>query len=98
MAPFSSCITTLPAIRQMRISQLIIFLTILALVSCDKNMPGGFWRTFDRKSIVKNESDQGPYGGHRIIHWVTDKKGTYDQKSVLEFATSNGWNPTDTLR
>ena len=61
-------------------------------------MPGGFWTTFDKKSIIKNESDQGPYGGHRIIHWQTVTTRTYNQKSIIEFATSNGWTPTDTLK
>ena len=69
----------------------------MTLVSCDRNMPGGFWETFDKKSIVKNESDQGPYGGHRVIHWENATKGTYNQKSIIDFAVLNGWTPTDTL-
>lgn len=81
----------------MKILQLINLLSIVTLVSCDRNMPGGFWETFDKKSIVKNESDQGPYGGHRVIHWENATKGTYNQKSIIDFAVLNGWTPTDTL-
>lgn len=60
-------------------------------------MPGGFWTTFDKKSIVKNENDQGPYGGHRVIHWETNNTGAYNQTAITDFATSNGWTLTDTL-
>ena len=69
----------------------------MALTSCDRDMPSGFWKIFDEKSIVKNESDQGPFGGHRIIHWETSIPGTYNQKTIIDFATSNGWNVTDTV-
>ena len=79
----------------MKIYQLIIILT---LVSCDRNMPGGFWKNFDKKSIVKNESDQGPYGGRRVIHWETSSAGTYNQKTITDFAASNGWTLADTLK
>jgi hypothetical protein len=61
-------------------------------------MPGGFWTKFDKKSIVKNESDQGPRGGHRVIHWATSAIGTYSQKEIIDYAISNGWTPTDTLK
>lgn len=67
-------------------------------MSCDKNMPGGFWTKFDKKSIVKNESDQGPHGGHRVIHWTTSTTGTYNRKAIIDYAILNGWTPTDTLK
>lgn len=60
-------------------------------------MPGGFWNAFDKNSIVVNESDQGPYGGHRVIHWKSSINGIYNPKSIIGFATSNGWIPVDTL-
>lgn len=61
-------------------------------------MPGGFWEKYENKFIVKNESDQGPYGGHRTIHWTAKEKGTFDEKRILDFAISKEWYPTDTMR
>jgi len=85
---------TLVSITAMR-QFLPTFLVILTLTSCDKNLPGGFWKNFKSDLIKHKESDQGPYGGTRSIFWSTSEQGTFTEKKVLDFATANGWEPVN---
>lgn len=45
--------------------------------------------------LVKNISDQGPYGGHIAIYWKSDKTNTFTSTKVLTFANKNGWTLVD---
>jgi hypothetical protein len=68
------------------------FLLLIAftLLGCNKMTPAGFWKNFDPKHIVEGISDQGPWGGHRVIHW-RNLTGRYNESDVLKFASHNGW-------
>jgi len=65
------------------------------LTACGKLTPAGFWANFQKDFLVENISDQGPWGGHRAMYWNADKQNTFCPKSVLDFATKNGWQLTD---
>jgi len=60
-------------------------------------MPAGFWTNFKKSLLVKNISDQGPYGGTRAMYWKTDKQNTFISKTILDFASKNGWQFVDSL-
>jgi len=74
-----------------------LFLLILAVVfvSCNKLTPAGFWKSFDSDHIIKNSSDQGPWGGHRTITWK-NQANIYNSADIIKFAESNGWKLSDT--
>jgi|SRR5579875_2928516 len=67
----------------------------LAFASCNKATPAGFWKNFKKDLLVKNISDQGPYGGHRAIHWKSDKTNSFTSNDALDFARKNGWTLID---
>jgi len=71
----------------------ILSIVILAMLlpSCAKLTPASFWKSFQKKLIVKYESDQGPWGGHREIHWKATGTKTFEIQNVLDFAKKNGW-------
>jgi hypothetical protein len=76
-----------------------LFLLILILFvfnSCDKVTPAGFWKDYQQDKITNNKSDQGPWGGQRIIKWLN--KETFNPKDINEFATKNGWTLIDSLK
>ena len=75
---------------------LIIGLT-LGFTSCNKVTPAGFWKNYKDKFLLKNISDQGPYGGHRAMYWKAEKPNTFTSKSVIDFATKNSWNFVDSF-
>lgn len=74
---------------------LLKLILILAFISCKKATPTGFWKTYKKDFLVKNISDQGPYGGHRAVYWKSANPYTFDTKDILEFATKNGWTLVD---
>jgi len=74
---------------------LLTLIWALTFISCNKATPTGFWKNYKTNFLVKNISDQGPYGGHRAIYWKSGKPLTFDTKSILEFAIKNGWTFTD---
>jgi len=82
----------------MRIRPFILLTLILtfAFISCNKATPSGFWKNYKTNILVTNISDQGPYGGHRAIYWKSESS-FFDTKSILDFATKNGWTLTDSL-
>ena len=63
----------------------------LAFLSCNRATPAGFWKSYQKNFLVKNISDQGPWGGYRAIYWKTDKTKTFNSSNVLAFARKNGW-------
>lgn len=76
----------------------LLFFTLiltLAFASCNKATPAGFWKNFKKDLLVKNISDQGPYGGHRAIYWKSDKANDFTSTHVLAFAKKNGWTLVD---
>jgi hypothetical protein len=67
--------------------------------------PANFWTRYQKDLIVKNMSDQGPWGGYRAIDWLAEKEHTFNSKVVLAFALKHGWQfmdsinfPTDSLQ
>jgi hypothetical protein len=74
---------------------LLTLILTLAFASCNKATPAGFWKNYQKKFLVKNISDQGPYGGHRAIYWKVDKPNSFISSSVLDFAIKNGWTLVD---
>jgi len=75
----------------------IALISTLAFISCNKATPTGFWKNYKKDLLIKNISDQGPYGGHRAVYWKSDKSYTFDTKNILDFATNNGWTLNDSL-
>jgi hypothetical protein len=61
------------------------------LASCTKVSPAGFWRGYRSGVIVAQESDQGPWGGSRWIHWVARGSENFEISDVVQFAKDNGW-------
>ena len=76
---------------------LLTFILIIVFISCNKAIPTGFWKNYKANILVKNISDQGPYGGHRAVYWKSEKPFNFDTKNVLDFAAKNGWTLTDSL-
>lgn len=75
-----------------------LFVLSIALFSCNKLTPAGFWKSFKKDLIVKNYSDQGPWGGCRELHWKTNKKNSFTFKIISEFASKNGWQLSDSIK
>ena len=75
----------------------LTLISTLAIISCNKAAPTGFWKNYKTEFLVRNISDQGPHGGHRAIYWKTKKPLIFDTKNILEFARKNGWTLVDSL-
>ena len=73
----------------------LIVIVTLAFTSCSKATPAGFWKNYRKDLLVKNISDQGPYGGHRAVYWKSDEANTFRSANVLVFARKNGWTFVD---
>jgi hypothetical protein len=72
----------------------LLFLLIGLIIlceSCSNLSPAGFWTSFHQELIIKHESDQGPWGGKRIIHWKTKSTKPFNEKELLNYATKNDW-------
>jgi hypothetical protein len=59
--------------------------------------PAGFWNNFHRSSILTKDSDQGPWGGHRILTWKTETKNTFTDHELIEFTDKNDWKLLDSI-
>jgi hypothetical protein len=81
----------------MGIKSFTLWILILSLVfvSCNKGTPAGFWKGYNSRFLIKNISDQGPYGGHRAIYWKADGKNTFSSIDIIHFANKNGWTFVD---
>jgi hypothetical protein len=73
---------------------LTTFLTF-AFSSCNKATPSGFWKNYKTEFLQKSISGQGPYGGHRAMHWKADKTNTFSSSNILDFSKKNGWTLVD---
>ena len=73
----------------------LTFILAFAFVSCSKVMPSGFWNDYQKEFLIKNNSDQGPSGGHTAIYWKANKPNYFTSGDVLEFAIKNGWTIVD---
>ena len=40
---------------------------------------------------MRQQSDQGPWGGHRWIHWESPDVGAFPEVEVRQFAQNHGW-------
>jgi len=68
---------------------------LAAPVACNRLGPSGFWTRHHADLIVFQENHQGPWGGHRVIHWAHAKASTFTEASARAFAERNGWKFVD---
>ena len=80
----------------------LIFITIGLLIgislltnSCNKITPAGFWKNYHKDLQLKKISDQGPWGGYRIIHWESKDSCYFEINDILKYADKNGWTLID---
>jgi hypothetical protein len=76
----------------------IIIFSVIVFTSCSFfPSPEGFWRDYQDDYQTESVSDQGPWGGKRIIHWKKES-GKFDKSDVAKFAIENGWSlQSDTI-
>ena len=79
----------------MKIWSAILVTLVFVLSACDKKAPAGFWTNYEKELIVQNISDQGPWGGNRVIHWSSETAATFDNEKIIEFANKNNWTIID---
>jgi hypothetical protein len=78
-----------------RFSNYILFFIFgILIISCSRFVPAGFWQNYQKKLIQKEQSDQGPWGGYKIVHWES-KNGDFETNDILMFAKENGWTLID---
>jgi hypothetical protein len=80
-----------PGFRLLKCVLSLVSMAFLCM-ACSKAIPAGFWKSYHHESIVRQASDQGPWGGWRWIHWEADKTGTFSEKDILLFAEKHGWS------
>jgi hypothetical protein len=61
------------------------------LVGCHSLTPSGFWKGYRSDSIVKQFSDQGPWGGERWILWQAVTTEGFSEADAQRFAVGHGW-------
>jgi hypothetical protein len=69
----------------------------VALSSCHRATPAGFWLDFRKDLLVRSVSDQGSYGGKREIFWKSSSNKHFSPEEFIEFATRNGWQLADSI-
>jgi hypothetical protein len=77
----------------MRTKQLLS-VTCLLLILCSCGPIGGaarFWKTYKPELIVAQQSDQGPWGGHRWVQWESRNAGVFSEREAKKFAIEHGW-------
>jgi hypothetical protein len=74
---------------------LLICILAAAFIACNRATPAGFWQNFKEDLLVKNISDQGPYGGHRAVYWRSDKEQSFNSNETIKFAKMHGWTFVD---
>ena len=83
---------------KLKIKSILAILTLLFLVTaCSKTAPAGFWANYQKDLITTKVNDQGPWGGNSEIHWKSNSAKKFSTKEILDFATKNGWQLTDSL-
>ncbi len=68
------------------IASLVVFWT----ASCT-HAPAEFWTSYKKENIVKQFSDQGPWGGLRWIEWESKDSVIFSENQLIRFATDEGW-------
>jgi hypothetical protein len=82
-----------------KIKNALIFIGVLVLAGCKTIGPAAFWNDFDDGHMVKNITDQGPWGGYRLLYWKNTQR-PYKAKDVVIFAALHNWQhfKTDSLK
>jgi hypothetical protein len=65
------------------------------ITSCNKMTPAGFWKNYHKDLKIKEFSDQGPWGGYRIVHLETKNNYNFEINDILKYAKENGWTLID---
>jgi hypothetical protein len=82
----------------LRIKNKLVILTLIVLMtSCNKFLPAGFWISYKTELITSKESNQGPWGGHRLLKWRSKELKSFTSQSMLDYAYKNGWILTDSI-
>ena len=76
---------------RIRTSFTAVFAIAAMTNACSKAIPAGFWATYQKRMIVNSNSDQGPWGGSRWIHWIGKDTNTFTPATAAGFATEHGW-------
>lgn len=76
---------------------LTIFSLTVLVTSCSEQTPAGFWTDFHKDAIVTKNSNQGPWGGHREMHWKSSTPNTFTDKELIEFGNKNDWKFLDSV-
>ncbi len=66
----------------------------ILIVSCSRMVPAGFWFNYQKELLQKEQRDQGPWGGYRILHWES-QTNEFEINDILKFAKENGWTLMD---
>ena len=74
-----------------------IISALLMCHSCSYTSPADFWTRYKNDLIVFNTSDQGPWGGSRVIHWSSPKAAAFSVISIRAFAEKHGWKYVETI-
>ncbi len=77
------------------LNRLLVVGAAVLLQSCYDLTPAGFWATFRKENLIKNQSDQGPWGGHRELYWKSNDKYAFTSAQFIDFASKNGWQFVD---
>lgn len=76
----------------------LLFGLQLSLIACEKFAPAGFWNDFHKHLIVENESDQGPWGGHRSMSWkATSGAQFFTDSQIVDYAKPHDWVLVDSF-
>ena len=70
---------------------LAIAIVASALAGCKPLVPSGFWKGYRSDAIVKQFSDQGPWGGERWILWESRSGEGLSETDAKRFAERHGW-------
>jgi hypothetical protein len=80
-------------------TRFFIYSAIIILTeSCSSVTPSAFWKNFDSKTLTKEISDQGPYGGHRALYWQTSMPNYFSSTEIISFANKNSWTLVDSSK
>lgn len=83
---------------KLKIKSILAILTFSILtIACSKTAPAGFWIKYQKDLIASKTNDQGPWGGNSEIHWKSNTAKVFSTKEIIDFATKNGWQLTDSL-
>jgi hypothetical protein len=69
----------------------LVVAPVVALSSCNRLTPAGFWKSYRSDMIAKANSDQGPWGGSRWIQWVAKGETKFSSSELDAFAKTHGW-------